>query len=197
MDLLTNIGKTIATIFTKEEIGERFIMGFEYRCYLDQDDKLIDIMKHVYVVSMVKIDSTERNIAAIITDLFNTRSIIRMNMKTELNVSFTKEMVVRTWLDNINYFYNILCYLYRENPSDFVTCDVSIDEIVNNPLDNWRKEASYKHGIDISKTHFIHKNKELTASEVAYLGTLYTPNFDIIRSQREDISLFQFDFDYK
>lgn len=189
------MGKVIEKIIKKELDGKpiigEFTVSFEYRTYLDESEKVIDRFYQTFTGFLMK-DKTKNMTSSTcyLLDKINRKLFcfqLHPNSKIE---SLNTPVVIESILQNIKYFGDMFVKVYKENIDNVPLFPLSImsPAAQREALLNWRAACALRYNLDISQCH------EVTLSETMDLSSLENneiPDYQIIQSQRGDISLFK------
>ena len=186
--------------FLNELMYKKYIMSniyvvIEYRKYLDEEKKIIKSFNHNYSCILCRDLNTEWERYSdyiVFTDPFY-RKVFVFELLDKGKSWLNEGGVARILLTNINEICENLIPIYKTD-SDVVlyfmvdTFDINLTDQLN----GWREAVSNKYTIKMEQTHDIVLSDDLNEFDIETLRKLdECPDYRIIRSQNEDITLIR------
>lgn len=186
--------------FLSDLVHKKYIMSnihvvIEYRKYLDEEKKVIKSFNHKYSCILYRDLNTEWERYSdyiVFTDPFY-RKVIVFELLDKRKTWLNEAGVVRVLLTNINEICENLIPIYETDIDGVIYLMVDTSDInSDDQLNGWREAVSNKYTIKMEQTHDIILSDDLNENDIETLEKLdECPDYRVIRSQNEDITLIR------
>lgn len=184
------IEKAINKRIDGKPVIDNFTMSFEYRNYMD-DGKVINRFYHNFIGFLMKEkrDTISSKICYLLDP--DERKVFCYQLHPDSKIdTLNTPLIIESILQNITFTYNLMSKIYNEDIDNIPVIPLTIvsPNALVDALKYWKISCAKRFNIDISQCHEVTLLETMTIED---MNKMNIPDYQIIRSQRESISLFK------